>query len=355
MAYKEREFTCEICGKKFRSRQRNPKSCSKSCKMKLMGKQLKSEKIKIGKCEWCKKDFEYVPNSRRPVRRFCSQECRHKNLVNDIKKNGLSDETKKKISKKLSGVTLHERGFTDEAIQNSINALKEAGRKWNDSIKGKTYEEIYGEEKARKLKEEFSNNRIGEKNSQSLENIAKRNKCTLKEASKYTSCYGRVKNLHPMYNRNHKIETKKKIIKSLELKGVSSYNIAVGVFNNIVWQGSWELQFLIECYNRNILVKRYDLDPIEYWIDKKKRHYFPDYIINNSIIVEIKNPTQLTQTVVKKKKEAAEKIFGDSYIIISDGFINNTSRKLWYKQMKEKYGDILIITHNPHEDEKWEK
>lgn len=147
MAYKERKFVCEVCGAEFKSKQKSPRSCSKSCKMKLTGKQLKAEKVKSGICERCGNKFNYVPSTRHPVYKFCSQECRYKAHVEKIKSEGIADETKKKISEKLSGVSLKDRGFSDESIKNSVDALKNAGREWDESIKGKTYEDIHGEER----------------------------------------------------------------------------------------------------------------------------------------------------------------------------------------------------------------
>jgi len=350
MAYKEREFICKVCENKFNSCQPNPVTCSKSCKMKLMGKQLKSEKKTIGECEWCHKNFEYIPDNRNPIHRFDTQECRHSYRGQYVKEHGNSEEAKKKISKSLIGRSLINRGFDKESIKSSIAALKIAGKEWNNSIKGKTYENIHGEEKAKEIKQKFSEDRSGINNSQSLENISKRIGCSLEEAVKYTTCYGRSKEKHPMFNKHQSIETKIKIVRAIELSGIASYKVATGTFNNIVWQGSWELQFLIECYDRNITVKRYDWEPLEYIGSSNKiRHYFPDYIINDTYVIEIKNPMLLKESNVKRKIEIAEKTFKSNYVVISAGFENKTTRKRWYKVMQEKYGDLLVIKHNPHE------
>lgn len=239
MVYKERVFKCVVCGTKFISKQKSPKTCSKSCKMKLMDKQLKE--IKINTCEHCGKEFEYKTSKRHPIHRFCSQECRHKHHIENLKTNGLKESTKNKISEKLKGRSLKDRGFSDEAISDSVEALKNAGRKWNDSVKGKTYEEIYGEEKAKKLKKQFSENRIGSKNS--------------------------------FYNKKHTKATKNKIVRNRNGK---FYNFVSGTFNNVKWQGSYELGFLIYCYENKIRISRYFLEPIEY-IFRQKKTLFPRF------------------------------------------------------------------------------
>jgi hypothetical protein len=61
-----------------------------------------------------------------------------------------------------------------------------------------------------------------------------------------------------------------------------------GHYNGVFYNSLLELSFLIECEDRNIVVKRYDLEPISYKEDGKDRKYHPDFIIFDKIIVEIK-------------------------------------------------------------------
>lgn len=315
MAYKEREFICKFCRNKFLSRKKDPSTCSKECKIKFMGKTLKVEKIGI--CEWCRKEFKYITSKRHPVHRFCSQDCRYKNNVDNIKKNGLSDKTKKKISNSLMNISLKDRGFTDNAIENSISALKKAGKKWNDSIKNKTYEEIHGKEKAQLLKKKFSEDRKGDKNS--------------------------------FFGKHHSIETKNKIVKNRKGK---FYNFASGLFNDIKWQGSYELGFLIYCYENKIGVKRYNIDPIKYFYLNKRHHYYPDFIIDD-IVIECKGYSDAQNNA---KIKSGYKALGDKYKVIRKNSkelkeLPNRKINLWYKKMEEKYRNILVIKHNPHMNE----
>jgi hypothetical protein len=287
--------------------------------MKFISKQLKSEKKTIGECEQCHKEFEYVPTSRHSIYRFCSQDCRYTHRAQYIKEHGNSEEAKKKISESLSGRSLVDRGFSKEAIESSVAALKIAGKEWNDSIRNKTYEEIHGEEKAREIKRKFSEDRIGDKNS--------------------------------FYDHHHSIETKEKIVKNRNGK---LYIFANGIFDDVKWQGSYELQLLTYCYDNGIRIKRFDKKPIEYVYQNKTRHYFPDFIIlenKKEIIVECKGYSN-EQNLVKIK--SASKKYKKKFKVYKrkDFPLNQVPDKdinAWYKVMQQKYGDILVIKYNPHE------
>lgn len=62
-----------------------------------------------------------------------------------------------------------------------------------------------------------------------------------------------------------------------------------GVYNNIFYQSALELSYILWCEENNIKIKRYDMDPIEYFDENNiKRLYYPDFIINSDTIVEIK-------------------------------------------------------------------
>jgi len=62
-----------------------------------------------------------------------------------------------------------------------------------------------------------------------------------------------------------------------------------GIYNNIRYDSSLELSFILWCFDNSIDVRRYDLDPIRYLDENNiSRLYIPDFIITNNIIVEIK-------------------------------------------------------------------
>jgi hypothetical protein len=84
-----------------------------------------------------------------------------------------------------------------------------------------------------------------------------------------------------------------------------------GIFNGIKYESILELSFLIECFERGINVKRYNLGGIKYLDPNgKERLYFPDFIIFNKVVVEIKGHIwgeDYGHQIFSKKIEAAKK------------------------------------------------
>jgi hypothetical protein len=111
----------------------------------------------------------------------------------------------------------------------------------------------------------------------------------------------------------------------------------------------WELKYIIDNIERGNNIKRYDLDPIEYFIDGEKHHYFPDFILNEENIVEIKGLKKGEPKTIEKIK-VSKKLFGDKYLFI-ENVGQNISAKIYFNLMKEKYGERLEINYNPHEND----
>lgn len=62
-----------------------------------------------------------------------------------------------------------------------------------------------------------------------------------------------------------------------------------GIYKNINYDSALELSFILWCEHNNILIKRYDLEPLQYFDEcGVTRRYFPDFIINGDEIIEIK-------------------------------------------------------------------
>lgn len=94
-----------------------------------------------------------------------------------------------------------------------------------------------------------------------------------------------------------------------------------GFYNNIHYDSALELSFIIWCLNEKIKIKRYDRDGIVYTDENGvKRNYYPDFIINNNDIIEIKGSGLWYRKNYKRnilKSDAAKAKF-DSYIVIFD-------------------------------------
>ncbi len=306
-------------------------------------------------CPKCNKEF-----IGRKERICCSCSCSSKFTTKFIEMNKANagktyeeiyGEEKAKLKKeklsKINSKPLAERGWTQEMIDDY--------RKWMakevlSPRKGKTFEEIFGEETAKKAKETMSNKSTGDNNPMSLQSIAKRNECSLEEAHLLTPTFGRMGELHPMFGEHHSIESKIQMMETFEKNGLySSYHFSCGYFDEIYWQGTWELKYIIDRIENNLHIKRYNLEPLYYEDDEKKpHHYFPDYIIDEEYIVEIKGNEGRENTI--NKKNAGIKAFGDKYIYINN-IETGTSAKLFLRTMKEKYNDRLDIRYNPHEEE----
>jgi hypothetical protein len=79
-------------------------------------------------------------------------------------------------------------------------------------------------------------------------------------------------------------------------------NHYTGVYGGICYASSLELAFIMKCIENNISIKKFDLQPIEYELDNKQRLYYPDFIINENQIVEIKH----FGFIYEKKKDEIE-------------------------------------------------
>ena len=108
-----------------------------------------------------------------------------------------------------------EKGFTEEEAIAKVSSLQK-----------RTFTE--------ETKQLYSKQRTGNLNSMSLENIAKRNGCSIQEAKALTPCFGRKKEKHPMYGKHHTLETIAKICR----------NTPVSFFNKS--KGEKDLQLFVE-------------------------------------------------------------------------------------------------------------
>ena len=102
------------------------------------------------------------------------------------------------------------------------------------------------------------------------------------------------------------------------------------------------------CDDNHIPIKRYDLEPIEY-LDEvgKSRKYFPDFIINDSTIIEIKGYGLYYKINFLRnicKLESAQRFFPEyNMILSSDECLKKNylkARKLHHENYKQKNNTI---------------
>jgi len=159
---------------------------------------------------------------------------------------------------------------------------------------------------------------------------------------------GRFGEKHPFYGKHHTIESKKKMMETFKKNGNTGFhNICSGYFDRIYWQGSWELKYIIDNIEKGNKIKRFDLNPIKYIYKEKIHHYFPDFIINNEKIIEIKGRDRGRKKTIIKIEEA-KKQNKNLKILYDVGQKQNP--KTFYRLTKEKYEDRLNIVYNVYEN-----
>jgi hypothetical protein len=168
--------------------------------------------------------------------------------------------------------------------------------------------------------EQLEKNRIGVSNSWSKERKTK--------ASEYLK-----------YRWNNDDQFKHNALKNLQhnpskfINGIGSGGLK-GEYKNIPYHSALELSFILWCGSNNIPIKRYDIDPIEYLDENKdKRKYYPDFIINDDTIVEIKGKGMWYQKnyerTICKIQEAKKQL--KNYCIYYD---IDDQTKLFYKKAR---------------------
>lgn len=140
--------------------------------------------------------------------------------------------------------------------------------------------------------------------------------------------------------QNLKRNDKEHIKKTFGIGGLKGY------YKNIFYDSALELSYILWCEQKSISIKRYDLDPIVYNIRNKQKLYFPDFIVNEQLIVEIKGKglyfaKNKLQNLAKTKQ--AKLLLGDKYIILFD---NNKEVKTNYKKARKLHYEIKKKNNN---------
>jgi len=114
-----------------------------------------------------------------------------------------------------------------------------------------------------------------------------------------------------------------------------------GNYNGIWYDSCLELSFIMWCESQSIKIKRYDLMPISYLAeDGVNRKYYPDFIINDDTIVEIKGRSgyQKDPERTRLKIEAGKNQFGKYLCIFQDDKILTQ----FYKKARKYHGETYL-------------
>ena len=107
-------------------------------------------------------------------------------------------------------------------------------------------------------------------------------------------------------------------------KNTNSKRVSLtGRYKNIDYQSCLELSFILWCEHENIPIKRYDSSGVKYVSDDGvDRFYYPDFIINETKVIEIKSDYIKNFNFKNNvRKFAAADSFFDDYEVILNGDI----------------------------------
>lgn len=131
------------------------------------------------------------------------------------------------------------------------------------------------------------------------------------------------------------VDTLKPYNSGLNVKGGYGSGGLKGIYNDIKYDSALELSFILWCENKEIPIRRYDLYPVVYEDeDQIERCYYPDFIINEDEIVEIKGSGLWFNKNYQRnqlKTKAAKKLFR-SYVVMFD---SDEAVKTFYKSARK--------------------
>jgi len=220
-----------------------------------------------------------------------------------IKGSKLSDETKQKMREAKLGSKnpMFKKEFSFEHKKH----LSEANKGRKHSIESKS--NMSKAHKGKKFSEEHK-----QKLHQSRSTETKQKMCEAK--------LGKPSNNLGYLGKKRTEETKSKMREFWKLNNKTSA-WCVGYHNGIPYQSSYELNFMKLLDEYKIPYERADNKKfrVKYIFENKEHYYYPDfYLPRENSIVEIKSSYNLKQTQTQIKLEAAKKLYGKKFIIITE-------------------------------------
>lgn len=153
----------------------------------------------------------------------------------------------------------------------------------------------------------------------------------------------RIKKAHETFKRNQKLglhktsshphteETKRKLSKYAKERKLGGYHKGSGRskhgwYKSFYCDSTYELVYLIYCLDHNINIKRCNKS-YEYFYNGKYHKYYPDFIINNDTIIEIKG-------------------YYTDLVDIKANSITNMKYKILYKEDLQEEFEYIYKTYN---------
>ena len=276
-------------------------------------------------CEECEKQFELKDTKLNRNRRFCSGYCARSNSGKKNKGKRFSDEINRKKGKSGELNNFYGKRHTEQQKE-----------KWRKRILNKTYDELYGEEKANEIRDKLRRNSLGENNSF----YGKHHSDETKELMSYT----RTKNLSEGNT----------IIKSTWW-GYKGWYVSLKNDEKYYYDSFWEL-IRMKILDLDVTVikwtKRHGIK-IPYF--KEYKHYYvPDFLItyenSNQVLEEVKGYDESKkEKILALKKYCKKNSIG--YNIIQQDELNELcikffNKAVWklkkeFKNDKENFGSRM--------------
>jgi len=253
---------------------------------------------------------------------------------------------------RLKGLNKYEKDLCRSCKQRhqySSGIRTENWSKVNKRNLGKSFEEIYGKDKAIILKEKFSKNSKGENNGRwGLNKRTPNQILEQKEKAKIIGNRLRGKSFEETYGKKKAKEIKNKL--SIANTGENnpmygkpspkgSGNGFSGWYKNFYFRSLLEFYFLFYLLENNIQFKTAERKEyrIKYTLNDINRTYIADfYLIESEELIEIK-PLKLTKTLENLEKfKAAKKKYGIKFKVLTEKNINKIEYSLILKLIKDK-------------------
>lgn len=229
-----------------------------------------------------------------------------------------------------------------------------AGNASSKKMKGKTYEELYDLKKANEIKNNQSLNNTGQKNGNYGGTWHGVNPGTSQKGKTFEQIYGKEKSK----------KIKEKISKANSGHNNPMYGKPSPQGSGNGWSGwykGWYFRSLKELSYMIYVIEKHKFPwktaeskeyQIEY-IDWKgtKRSYFPDFIIEEKYLVEIKPKSLWNSDTVKRKKEAAILFCNKNDFKYK---LTESPKQITHKEIEKLINEGLIIFTKQYQ-QKWEK
>jgi hypothetical protein len=215
------------------------------------------------------------------------------------------------------------------------------------SMKGKTFEEQQGKEAALRIRKKHSIRNSGSRNHNFGGTFR-----GVRPVGTWEEAYGIEHATKMKANKSEKMTGSKNTMfgKPSPKKSGNGWS---GRYKNMHFRSLLELSFILKCEKENLKIRSMETkkDAIRYEYNGLIRNYFPEFMIEaTNEVIELKPRALLKTPINKAKFEAAIKVHGDKFKIITE----NEIEKINTISLKPLIDNETIVW-NPSTQKKWIK